>query len=170
MQRRRSSKGALRPAWGRTRPCSTSTTSRSISTWSRRTWSTWSSAALRSGPGRPLAKSSRGDPSASPTDPSVGCFAESSREGGEVPRGSPHALMLVHHAFHHLCGGPVGAVLLLHHVQVRRRIRCCSRTAAVAPVASLHAFLGFFFLQESTGSGSQKVLLTGSRARVRLYK
>lgn len=37
-------------AWGRTKPFSISTTSRSICTWSRGTWSTWSSAALRSGP------------------------------------------------------------------------------------------------------------------------
>ncbi|XP_075899791.1 protein ERGIC-53 isoform X2 [Nelusetta ayraudi] len=63
---------------------------------------------------------------------------ESCREGGEVPRGSPDAFLLVHHAFHNLRRGPVGALLLLHHVQ------------------------------ESTGSSGKEVLLIVSNARVRL--
>lgn len=160
-----SSSRARQAAWGRTRPSSTSMTSRSISTWSRGTWSIWSSAALRSGSGCIDAESKF---SVSLPDWSSDPLAESCWEGGEVPWGSPHAVVLVHHAFHNLHRGSVGAVLLLHHVQVRRHVSR-PRTPTVPPTASINVLFSCF-LQESTGSGGKEVLLIVLYARVRLYK
>lgn len=85
-----------------------------------------------------------------------------------MPRGSRDAFLLVHHALHNLRRGPVGAVPLLHHVQVRRPV-LLPPAPTVAPVASVNVLV-FLLLQESTGSSGKEVLLIVTYARVRLYK
>lgn len=111
---------AMQAVWEHMRPCSTSTTSRSICTRSKGTWSTWFNVMLRFG--SECAVSLRTANKTGHNTADWACFShtESCWEGCEVPRGPSHAFLLVHRSFCNLHRRPVGPVLLLHHVQVRR--------------------------------------------------